>query len=1027
MHVTRFIFLFFLLAQDARAQSYYFRRYEVENGLSNASVYCALQDRQGFMWFGTRDGINRFDGYRFKTFNIYPGDLPAGSLYTYQLAIDSGGTLWAGTGQGIFKYDSQHERFAPFIDTLSFVWDLHFDKRGRLWFIAGHSLYRYDFMAKHLTAFAPHDHFVATALAESAGCIWVAGADGRLRKTDPETDSMITYDLFAHSRKKDATTIYAVQPDDKGGLFVGTISGIKRFDPATGGYADLLLYNADKTTVFVQVILRAGPTEYWFGTRSGIYVLNTVTGRFTNLQNKGFNPYTLSNNDVRALYKDAEGGIWVGTNFGGLSYYPKQTAPYFEKYFPDDPENAIGGSIVGGICKDLQGRIWIGTEDAGLSRLDPATGEIRQFRSTGARGSLCNSNVQALLIDGNDLWVGTLDHDVDILDTRTGKVRRHILSGPRKGQLSTSTVFSMLRTKKGEIYLGTSLGLYRYDRKKDDFDLSDGPLSHLEINCLAEDHEGTIWAGTYFGAWYFNPVTGQSGHFANEPGNANSLSNNSVNTILEDSAHAIWFGTNGGLCRLDPNGKKIARYTTGNGMPANFVFKILEDDKRNLWVTTTKGLVNLDKNRHIVATYTSSNGLLADQFNYNSGYKDSDGRVYFGSIRGMIAFRPVGVSQSTVAPPLYITGFQVDNKELGIGADSVLTRSLLTTAKVVLPYDQSTFSIDFAAVGFTSPGTTNYTYIMEGLDKQWTTLSRNRKVYFTNLQPGVYTFTLKAASRRFAVQPQKALVIQILPPYWATYWAYGIYVILLASLGYFLFRFYHNRQQMKKEREIYAAKIDFFTHVAHEIRTPLTLIKGPVENLSELVDELPAIKADVKLMERNTDRLIDLVGQLMDFNRIEANGFSLDLTPVNINEIIRDTYTAFEQTARTRVLGYTLELPASGVYVMADAEALNKIIGNLLGNAVKYADKRVEIRMQAPGEQDNSLVIEVSNDGLVIPPAMGEKIFEPFFRLKETIRQKGTGVGLALARSLTTLHKGQLYLKAQDEPLNTFVLRLPLK
>ncbi|MBA4167137.1 MAG: hybrid sensor histidine kinase/response regulator, partial [Chitinophagaceae bacterium] len=421
-----------------------------------------------------------------------------------------------------------------------------------------------------------------------------------------------------------------------------------------------------------------------------------------------------------------------------------------------------------------------------------------------------------------------------------------------------------------------------------------------------------------------------------------------------------------------------------------------------------------------------TNGLLNDQFNYNSGYKDTTGKLYFGSVRGMITFNPDAFFQPRFIPPVYITGFQVHNKELVINKDNgILKKSVVYTNEITLPYDQSSFSIDFAAISFTAPEMTEFKYITEGLDREWTFLKSIRKVYFTNLEPGRYVFRVMAGHDGIWSNSPRELVIQVTPPWWATAWAYSIYCLAGLTLIYFLSRIYHNMQENKKEKEIYEAKIEFFTNIAHEIKTPLTLIKGPVENLSDMVVLLPGINDDVMTMERNTNRLINLTNQILDFRQTETKGFSLNFAVVNINEILQEAYLTFEPVAKKRQLSYSLIMPPSDVTMMADGEALNKVFANLFSNAVKYAQKEITIQLFPQETLTGSLVIELANDGFIIPKEMREQIFEPFFRLKETIKEKGTGIGLALARSLVQLHNGDLYLKEGSIRKNIFVLRIP--
>lgn len=1011
------------------AQPYYFRHYQVENGLSNNSVYCILQDKNGFVWFGTKDGLNRFDGYRFKIIHMEAEDESLSRDLIMSLATDLEGSMWVGSQKGIFHFDSQTEKLVPFIDTLPDIYDLFFDKQGQLWFTSATTLYRYNFKNKNLVSFG--DNFRVSSITELPnGEMWFSSIEGYLHRFDPETETFNMVDVFSHSAPPASRWIEKILADGHGSIYIGTTSqGIKKFDPVSSTYTDVLIYNADKTSIFVREILLAANNEVWFGTESGIFILNPATGEVSNLKKKYLDPYSLSDNAVYTLLKDKEGGIWAGTFFGGVNYFPKQYS-FFQKYYPDNSRNSISGSAVREICQDSFGNVWIGTEDAGLDKLANATGEITRYKPTGEPGSIAYSNIHGLLVDDDDLWIGTFEHGLDIMNIHTGKVRKHYTAGPGKFDLGSNFIVTMMQTRDHEIYLGTSNSLFKYDRVHDNFIYQAVTPRDIFIAAILEDAEGTIWVGTSAkGVFFFNPRTGENGHLQNIPNNKNSITTNSINSIFEDSSHNLWFGTEGGgLCQLDQNRKLITRHTTLSGLPSNFIFKVLEDKNKNLWISTSKGLATMDAAHNVARVYTRANGLLNDQFNYNSGYRDPDGKLYFGSVRGMITFKPDAFYQSPYLPQVFITGFQVHNQELNISRDSgLLKQSILFTNNITLPYDHSSFSLDFAAISFSSPEMTRYSYLMQGLDKDWTPIRSNRKVYFTNLAPGTYTFHLKATGNAQFGSAEKRLVIEVTPPLWATPGAYLLYAILAASLFYYLISTYHNMLENKKEKEIYEAKIEFFTNVAHEIRTPLTLIKGPVENLRDMVADVPEIRADVVTMERNTNRLVNLINQILDFRQTETKGFSLDFAEVNLNELLQETFLTFEPLAMKKRLEYHLNLPKDEVVILADAEALTKIFSNLFSNAVKYAEKTVAIQLAPPAKDDAMVTVELRNDGYLIPDDMKEKIFEPFYRLQATIKQKGTGIGLALARSLVELHQGKVYVKKYEKDINNFVVQLPLQ
>ncbi|MEJ7588863.1 MAG: two-component regulator propeller domain-containing protein [Ferruginibacter sp.] len=1019
-----------LVALQVHSQSYFFRHYQVENGLSNNSVFCSIQDKSGFLWFGTKDGINRFDGYHFKHFKISDdGHNMTPDIISCLLVTDDD-MLLIGCQKGLYTFDKENERLVKLLDSLEWINYMHLGKNGELWFTSASMLCRYNFFTKKLQRFPPDKYFPATAICGADdGTVWAATMDGYLQRFNPVKQNFTRFNMFAHSAAAASNSIQTIHSAGNNELFVGTSSqGLKKFDIASATYKDLLTYNPDKTTIYIRGIEKYSDSEYWFATESGIFILDLVTQQFRNLKKKFLDPYSLSDNAVYNLLKDKEGGIWAGTYFGGINYYSKQYAA-FQKYFPDNSTGSISGSAVREICADNDGNIWIGTEDAGLNKLNPATGEIRQFKPSADQHSIAYSNIHGLLVSGNELWIGTFDHGLDVMDIPTGKVKKHYRAGNSNKDLQSNFAICMLKTVSGDIYIGTGNSLFRFDKKADGFDRVTETPSHIFVSCILEDHDKKIWIGTHGnGIFYFDPATGEKGHFQNED-DTNSLTTNVINAVFEDSQQNLWFSTEGGgLCKLNKERKIFSVYTTNNGLPSNFIFKTLEDNRQQLWISTSRGLVNFNPKTLEKTVYTKDNGLLNDQFNYNSGFKDAGGKMYFGSVKGMITFKPEDFSKSVQPLPVFITGFQVQNKELEINKDSsFLKKSIINTEKITLPYDHSSFSIDFAALSYISPEMTDYSYIMKGLDKEWTLIKPNRKIYFTNLSPGKYVFKLKAGINGNWTNTEKQLTIRILPPFWATPWAYLLYVIITLALCYYLFRVYHIIIENRKEKEIYEAKIDFFTNVAHEIRTPLTLIKGPVENLLEKVEDIPEIKADVITMERNTNRLIALITQILDFRKAETKGFSIDFVKVNITELLTESYVNFAPLAKKRKLEYEIYTPPAIVTALADEEALNKIFSNLLNNAIKYAQNKVRVRLQRSGNNDSGLTIEFENDGQKIPAEMSQKIFEPFFRLKESLKQQGTGIGLALARSLTELHDGDLYLKDSPEGLNIFVLSLPLQ
>lgn len=1038
------LFLFLSAAKLISAQPYYFKRYQVENGLSNNTVFCSIQDKNGFMWFGTKDGLNRFDGYTFKTYRHDPEQKKSfGNDLIYVLHNDEENRLWVGTGNGLYLYNPKDESFSLLNGTKNLkINSITNDRKGNLWIISDSRIYTYNSKQNKFYAFGKRAAFSANSvLVTNSGSIWVSSMQGTIEKYDPLHNTFESHYVMSNAKGYESGWTTKMVDDGNGKLIIGTANqGIKLFDLKTHTITELTTFNQNKTSIFVRDIVKSGNYKFWIGTESGIYIYNSQNGKLDQLQKQYSNFYSLSDNAIYTIYKDRDGGIWAGTYFGGINYYSSQNAA-FTKYFPQKDVNSISGSDVREICKDNDGNLWIGTEDAGLNKLDAKTGTFKSFQPDGTSKSIAYSNIHGLLINGDKLWIGTFEHGLDILDIKTKKIIKHYKAG-QGNSLRTNFIVTFCKTRSGEILVATINGVYKYNRPKDDFELVPG-LPLIFYSSLLEDSQGNIWAGSFSnGIYKFRFDVKGFKNYRNNAQDKKSLSSNAINGIFEDTRHHIWVTTDGGGLNLfNAKNQNFKHYNVKNGLPSNFLFRILEDEDQKLWISSTKGLIQFDTQSEQIQVYSQSNGLLTDQFNYSSAFKDSDGRLYFGSVKGLISFFPAALANTHLQSPIFLTGFQIDNEEsLVKGADSVLKKSIVYTDTLTLSDKQSSFSFDFAALSFSSPDMTKYAYRMGGLSKDWVYLKTNRKVYFTKLGAGKYLFEVKALVNGNDVWSQNKVkvMIRILPPLYKSLLAYFLYFLLITVAIIYLVLSYHkrielqNRRRMelfenKKEKEIYQAKIEFFTNVAHEIRTPLTLIKGPMEKLIKQAETVPLIEKNLKIMNRNTDRLLNLTNQLLDFRKTEIKGFSLNFVKANVTEILQDIFLSFQTAAEQKDIKYELNLPKHNLHAYIDVEAFYKIMSNLVDNALKYGETLVKINLLFPDTNVETFKVLVESDGLLIPKELREKIFEPFFRATENEVKHGTGIGLSISKSLTELHKGQLYAEENSNNHNIFVLELPLR
>lgn len=1039
---TFFILIFLLvnislLSYRSYAQRYYFEHFQVEQGISNNTASCIIQDQKGFIWIGTKDGLNRFDGYSFKIFRNEKKDSTSlGNNSVWKLFESSNGTIWIGTEHGVFAYDPQLETFSHTAGTpKQLVRAIAEDADGNMWFIISFQLYMLSAQTKKVTAVlgAHLDFCTAITLSQNKE-IWVATMYGNIGRYDANSKKFSFFSVFDHSPAPVSPWLERIFDTGEGYLLIGTATqGIKKFNLENNTYDDVLVYNADNTEIFARDFLKIKPDEYWIATESGIYIYNTTRKSFSNLKKDYQNPYAISDNAVYAFCRDRQGGIWIGTYFGGINYLPNQSL-VFQKYFPQHGAGTLQANAIREMTSDNHDNLWIGTEDDGLYKFDPRTEKFSNYKPTSKGKGIAHTNIHGLAFSQDKLWVGTFEHGLNAMNLPKATITDHYTSNSSTG-LRSNFIHSLYKTADDRLWVGTSNGIYIYNKKHNNFITPGYFPKEAFYSSILELSDGSVLAGTFQdGLHYYSPAKKAYGRIQITQNNTNLLAENRITYLFESNDKTIWIASEDKLYNVNTQTNNVLIFSTSTGLPSNMIYTIVEDAQHNKWITTSKGLVLMDPQYKILRIFTRMDGLLNDQFNYSSCYKAQDGTIYLGSVKGLVSFNPGNLRLEHYSPPVYITNISFFNNSLSVNPEEgPLRQSALITNEITLPHDQSTFHIDFAALHFTSPGNIEYAYKLENLDKKWNYIKKSRRVYFTNLSPGSYLFRVRSTDGNGEWSAnEKTLLIKILPPWWRTQSAYLIYA-LLAALGiYGIVRFYHNRQSEKqqrnmelferiKEKETYESKIDFFTKIAHEIRTPLTLIKAPLEKLMRGLASTDQKEKYLAVMNKNTDRLLNLTNQLLDFRRVEAGAFALSMEPKNINNLVKNIWNNFHPLAESK--GIKMEFTAHGVYTCKiDEEATTKVVSNLLDNAVKYCRHIVVVSI---GHEANGFVtIQISNDGPLIPADLRDKVFQPFFRSKKTDKITGTGMGLALSRSLTELQGGRLVMHVVNH-LNVFVLNLP--
>ena len=1012
------------VASVAEERQYIFRSIDVDDGLSQNSVMDIVQDRYGFVWFGTKDGLNRYDGVELRRFS--PRNAIPGNEYVTVMQEDSSGRIWVGTNAGMCVYHSEYEREERFLQKTSAgdyirrcVNALAVSPAGEIWSaVDGQGFFCYD-PAEDVLSLSASDasgemsyHDARSICFDARGRCYADIGDGNLYVSDDRLESAVP--LFDEPVFKDRR-INKLVIVSYSKLFVCTVQGLFCVSLSTGEMTEVDL-GWDRFR-HVHDIICMPDGDIWVGSDTGIVILGpSMKVRRYMLPDWG-DIYSPEDIATYSFCLDREGGLWAGTYFAGAGYYPKDYT-HIRRYYPKSYEDHFG-QRVREIVPDPDGTLWVGTEDRGLVHFFPDSGDYVPIRHPAI-----SDNIHGLCLDGDFLWIGTYDRSKGLVryNIRTREIKPYPSAGVE--------IYSIEKTDDGTILLGTTSGLKKYDRGRDVF-VAETSVTCF-INDIYADSSGNLWIATNSdGVYLQDALSGEWRHFRYDESDVSTLAADMVLGIFEDSRSRIWLTTQGGgVCRWIPAENGFHRYLYDSEIPFSTVYRIEEDSKGVFWMTTNNGLVRYDEQGGSYMVYTTADGLLSNQFNYSSSCIDQSGKIWAGSIKGLMSFMPSAFIDDAYMPPVVFTGLSIYNRPVSIGSeDSPLEKSISVVDRLDLSASQSTFSISLSPMNFRSPRPIQLSYKLDGYDSEWYPVMDNT-ISYTRLAPGVYCLKIRGNN---GTVPVKELEIRVHPPFYYSVWAFIIYAIIAtAAVFYAVMRFRRkqrqdrDRMEQDKIRELYVAKFNFFTNIAHEIRTPLSLISGPAESLKRNLGRTdnPEVDEDLDMISRNTGRLMELINQLLDFRKAEQGSVVLNMAECDIPALVKNVWSGFSGAGRHRNIKMFLSLPERPFLAVVDREAMVKILSNLLSNALKYAGTYVRLELSVPDGADMFRIV-MANDGKIIPTDMRESIFQPFVRYAGQESAAGTGIGLAIARSLVELHHGSLCMDT-DDSVNRFICEIPL-
>ena len=1023
---------------------YDFTHYTSANsGLPYDMVNEIVQDDRGFVWFGTSSGLSRFDGVQFR--NYPKEELGLKSSYVIALCTDDKGNLWVGTDLGVTVYDVEKDRFEPFTresDIGTVIRDktnvIRRGPDGVMWIsVNNQGLFSYDPRTETL-----RNHFFENGRQTLPVNI-------RALHVDPDNGLWIA--LFYHSLlhvphagpeapapadireievfRNDNITAVVSAPDDPETLYVAsTMKGLCRLNRSDGSVRTLLPVPSLGFTPEDLFADRKG--SVWMSTSEGVYRYNTLTDAVLRIAHDDNDRFSLSDSHAFTVCIDASDGLWIGTNVGGVNYCGAGRQN-FEKYHMVDGRS-LGDCLVRGFADDGEGHIWIATEREGLLRYDTARRTLRRV----ANAKLPNTQFSACCEPGA-LWIGT-QKGLHRLDTRTQEVRSYETLG-HSTAMQDQRVFAIRRTSDGELLIGTTVGLLRYDRRRDAFDPIEG-FEGVFVTGMDEDREHALWVSTYANGLIrydlrTGRITDRHTGTSGDPAPFNKLF-----SVCAGSDGRIWTTSfNGGFGALDPRTGRFESRDTRHCdlMPSDICFQVLEDDAGSVWVSSDKGLFALDPRSGAIRRFTVYDGLLNNDFK-NCGLKTADGDLYFGSRNGFIRFNPARFIRETGSPRLVVTEFRIGGERITPSDDGAgpLVRNVDRTRTIHLSPRQNSFGFGFAVLHAKSPGLHAVECRLVGCDTLWRRTAADNTVFYYNIPAGTYSLEVRGISPETGAPLQhEALTIVVAQRFYKSTLAVSLYVLTLVALFILLFEMYYKRAlrrekrkheayKKQKEEELFQQKLSFFSSIVHEIKTPLTIIRTPLQNILASTHLSPSDRDDLLTICNNTQYLDRLVRELLDFVRIEKHGYELDCHPMNIVERTGFLCSTFAETAKARNLKLSFACDTEDACVHADDSAMNKILNNLLHNALKYAESYIEVSVRPEGTVVRTVI---ANDGPQIAPERRSEIFKPFVQYDAAPGSdaRSFGIGLPLARSLAEMHGGTLEL-GDDPERTTFVLTLPL-
>ena len=1053
--------IFFSIDSLSQSTRYSLKNITTVNGLSQSSVIAIHQDLNGQMWFGTRDGLNRYDGSGITVFRNNPKDtLSICNNDILSIEGDKTGNIWIGTYNGLNCYNPVTNIFKHYLhgkttNTLSnnTIWKIK-EIKNEIWIATSGGLSIFNKTTQKFTSVFHNskdnlslpNNFVLSIYETKKGEIWIGTTNGLCRLVNRKGDTFRFKQYY--TQNNESVYVQDIKEDYLGNLWVATkTNGLLKLDPTSKKMLPFSV-NQNQINTDVRTLDFDKKGVAWIGTYEGVSTIQkngSILKVYNNPEKK------TSFGKIKSIFTDKKGSVWIGSYYDGISIWDESNNN-FTNLNQNSGSSALSYDVVSSLAADANKNIYIGTEGAGITVFDSKTGMTSKINSADSNGISFNNIKSLCLSDSGILWIGSFTEGLAAYDIKSKRFVNEKIDINLKNILKESGVYVIKKGRKNDIFwIGTfGKGLIRYDSSNKTYQIigndnySDNFLTNNRVRTLLLDKKDNLWIGTQSGlnVINLNDFDNKTYHIKHYFFDNKLLSGDDILSLFQDKKGKIWVGTKAkGLYDFDGiNFHKINIKKDDSNVSA--IHSISEDDSNNLWMSSNYGIIKYNLSNKSAFIYDHKNGLLSNEFNDNAFLQLGYNKFYFGGPSGMTFFDTKKIAVNKYSPQVILTDFKIANKSINVANENdVLEKAITYTKSLTLTYDKANFTVNFAIPNFVNSTNNQYKYRLVGLDNEWITTSSNSAT-FTIQNSGTYVFEVKGANNDGlwnAVPTTLEIVVKPAP--WLSWWAFSFYVILLWFSLYGLVWIIKSKEKLRQEllleyreseinKENNSAKLQFFTNISHEFRTPLTLILGPLQQIILNYNGSNEMYKKLLVIESSANHLLKLINRLMDFRKFENNQFILEAAEGNIVKYIREIFLSFSEYAKVGGYKFTFESSDEEILVYFDRFKLERVFYNLISNAFRYSPKGGEIAIKIRKEK-NEIIIEVEDTGIGIDEKYIEKIFDLFFEIPthnevQLNYNKATGIGLSIVKNIVNLHKGTITVKNKSTNGVVFKVAIPL-